>query len=186
MSAGEGQRPREAAISSAAGEVFRVQIGRQAVGIPRPAAGEAGVMPGTIGLAGKRSGLAVPSRQALGKLVQVVARTRLRVSLVAIVFLSSVQPPSTKRGALSGGGGLWKDAPAIEVRGGVWLVDNAGFSLRFAHGLIVLFRQVMVAAQVAAQLAHVTHVRNTVIRTICLDKYWPTAQRSGGTAVSLD
>lgn len=152
MSARQGQRlaPREAAISSAAEEILLVQIGRQAVGIPRPAAGKARVIPGAIGLAGKRSGLTVPGRQAAGRLVQEVALTRMRGSVVVFVFLLSA-----KQGVIGKGGTLWKDAAAIRVRGGVRLVDDAGFSLRYAHGLVVLFGHVLVAVQVPAQLAHV-------------------------------
>lgn len=87
VSVREGQRPRGVAV-------FGVQIGGQAVGIPRPAAGKAGVKPGVVGLAGKRGGLAVPSGQAVWMLVREVARTGPRVTLVPFVFLFSVQPPS--------------------------------------------------------------------------------------------
>lgn len=159
MSARQGQRLalREAAISRAAGEILLVQIGRQAVGIPRPAAGKARVIPGAIGLAGKRSGLAVPGRQAAGRLVQEVARFRMTGSVVVFVF-----PLSAEQGVIGEGGTLWRDAAAVRVRGGVRLADDAGFLLRYAHGLVVLFGHVLVAVQVPAQLAHVTVGEKTV------------------------
>lgn len=80
--------------------------------------------------------------------------------MVVFVFLPPVQPLPAEQGVVREGGVLRRVAAvAIGVRSGVWLVDNAGFSLLCAHGLIVLFRRVVVAAKVPAQLADVTTCR---------------------------
>lgn len=76
--------------------------------------------------------------------------------MVLFVFLLSVQPLSADQGVISIGAVLWKGLVAIRVRGGVWLLDNTGFSFLCAHGLIVLFGCVVVAVSVPAQLADVT------------------------------
>lgn len=132
------------------------QRGRQAVGIPRPAAGKAWVKPGSVCLAWERRGLAVPGRQAAGRMIREVAQARMRESVVVFVFLLSVRPLSAEQGVIGEGGMLWRSAVAIRVSRGVRLGDNAGFSLLCTHGLIVLFRRVLLAVVVSAQLSDVT------------------------------
>lgn len=153
---GRGLAPREAAVSRTAGGIFPAQAGGQAAGIPRPAAGKARVEPGVVRLAGERSGLAVPGRQAAGRLVAEVAGARVRESVVVFVFLPSVQPLPAEQGVIGEGALLREGAAAVGARGGVWLGDSAGSSLLRAHGLIVLLGRVAVAAKVPAQLADVT------------------------------
>lgn len=98
MSAGEGQelQPGVAALPRTAGVSFLAHIGRQAVGIARPAAGEARVRPRPFCLAGEWSGLTVPSRQAARRLVGAVARARLGESEVVFVLPLRVQPLSAE------------------------------------------------------------------------------------------
>lgn len=151
LSAGEGQglaAGREAAFSGATGEIFVAQRGRQAVGIPRPAAGEARVEPGAVGLARERRRLVVARRKAAGRLVGEEARAWLRERVVVFVL--------SDHGVIGEGVVLWKRLVALWVVGGGWFVDNTGFSLLCTHGLIVLLRCVVVAVKVPAELANVT------------------------------
>lgn len=131
------------------------QRGRQAVGIPRPAAGKARVKPGSVCLAWERRGLAVPGRQAAGRMIREVAQARVMESVVVFEFLLSVRPVSAE-GVIRDGGVLWRSVVANGVSCGVQLVDDAGFSLLCTHGLIVLLRRVLLAVVVSAQLADVT------------------------------
>lgn len=71
-------------------------------------------------------------------------------------FVLSFQPLLADQGVISEGGVLWRGSVAVGVRGGGWFVGNTGFSLLCAHGLIVLFRCVVVAVKVPAQLADMT------------------------------
>lgn len=114
-------------------------------------------------LAGEWSGLAVRGRKAVTRLVGVVAQTELRDRGVVFMFLLSVQHLSVEQGVTSVGGVLWRRAKAIVFGGGVRLVDKVVFSLLFAHGLIVLFRRVAVAAQVSAQMAEGTVSERKVV-----------------------
>lgn len=150
VSAGEGQAlvPRVAALRGAAGVILLAQVRRQAVGIPRPAAGKARVEPRPLGLAGKRSGLTVRSRVAV-RPVGAVARAGLGESAAAWASPLCVRPHRAEQGAVGGGGVLW--SASVAFWGGV-----PGFSLREAHGLIVLLGRVEVAARVSAQLTDVT------------------------------
>lgn len=72
------------------------------------------------------------------------------------MFLLYVPPLSPKHGVISKDGVFRRGAGAIKVRGGFWVVDSAGFTFLCAHGFIVLFRSVVVVAQISAQLADVT------------------------------
>lgn len=108
--------------------------------------------PGTVVLAGEWRGLAVPGGEATGRLVREVTRAWMRKSVVGFVFL----PLCSKQGAICKRGVLWKGERPVGVRGGVRVVDDVGYSLLCAHGLIVLFRRVVVAVKEPAQLADVT------------------------------
>lgn len=147
---GQRQRfaAREAAVPGTAAVILAVQVGRQAAGILRPAAGEARVDPRAAGLAGERRGLAEAGGQAAGGLVGEVAGTRRDVELV-------LQPLSADEGVLREGDPLWKGAAAVGVQAEVGLGDDAGFLLCCAHGLVVLFGHVMLADQAPAQVAPV-------------------------------
>ncbi len=74
--------------------------------------------------------------------------------MVVFVLLLCVQPLAAHQGVISEGGDLWTRLVAFRVGGGVMV--NTGLSLLCAHGLIVLFRCVVVAGKVPAQLADVT------------------------------
>lgn len=97
VAAGEGQEPGQAAVPTAAGGLFSVQAGRQAVGIPRPAAGEAGVEPGALRPAVEGG------RMDVSQLGGAVARTRLGES----------QPLSAAQRLARGGVALWEGPRCI-------------------------------------------------------------------------
>lgn len=83
--------------------------------------------------------------------------------MVVLVLLLSVRPLSAEQGVVREGGVLWRRVVALVFWGGVWFVDNPGFSLLRAHCLVVLFRRVAVAAQVSAQLADVTMDKKDIL-----------------------
>lgn len=139
---------REAAVPGTAAVILVVQVGRQAAGILRPAAGEARVDPRAAGLAGERRGLAEAGGQTAGGLVGEVAGTGPDVELV-------LQLLSADERVVREGEPLWKGAAAVGVLAGVGLGGDAGFLLCCAHGLVVLFGHVMLAAQAPAQVAQV-------------------------------
>lgn len=150
MRAGQRQRfaAREAAVPGTAAVILVVQVGRQAAGILRPAAGEARVDPRAAGLAGERRGLAEAGGQAAGGLVGEVAGIGRNVELVHQLL-------SADEGVVREGDPLWKGAAAVRVQAGVGLGDDAGFLLCCAHGLVVLFGHVMLADQAPAWVAQV-------------------------------
>lgn len=122
-----------------------VQAGRQAFGVPRPAAGPARVEPGPVGLAGERGGLAVAHGRAVGMRVGEVAEARRGEAEVTAPF----QIPDHPEGrVVSQGGVIWMEAAACRRRGGARAAGFAGPLPHGAHGLIVLFRQVVVTVQV--------------------------------------
>lgn len=149
MSARKGQElvAGIAALSRINGVIVLAPRGWQAVGIHRLAAGCARVEPVPFTLAGEWSGLAVAWQEAAMHLVGAVAQARLGESRVVVMFLHHLS--AEQRIIIV----LWKRAVVIMIWGGVCLVDNDGFSLLRAHGFIILFRCVVVAAQVSAQLA---------------------------------
>lgn len=145
----QGQRPAagQAGTSCTAGRLLLVQIGGQALGVARPAAGQARVEPGPVGLARKRGGLVVTDGKAVGVGVGEVAQTRR--GEVEVVAVSQI-PDHPKRRVVCKGGVFPVDAVVCRDGGGAWAADNAGLLAHGAHGLVMLFRQVVVTVQVPA------------------------------------
>lgn len=140
----QGQRP--AAAPGTAGKILLIQAGRQALGVPRPAAGPARVEPGPVGLAGKRGGLAVAHGRAAGMRVGEVAEARRGEEAQGT---APFQIPDHPEGRVVGQGGvIWVEAAARGRTGGARAAGYAGPLPHGAHGLIVLFRQVVVTVQV--------------------------------------
>lgn len=100
-----------------------------------------------MSLARKRSGLVVTKSKAVGTRVRNVAQARRGEVEVASVFRI---PDHSERGVVCKGGVFWMDAVVCGIRGGACAADIAGLLPHCAHGLIVLFRQVVVTVQVPA------------------------------------
>lgn len=94
--------PGVAAVPRTAGTIFLAHVGRQAVGIPRPAAGKA-----RLRLAGERSGLTVTGQQAARRLVGAIGGARLREAVVVFVSRLCVRPLSAEQRVISECGVLW-------------------------------------------------------------------------------
>lgn len=133
--------------SSRAGKIHLVQVGRQAFGVARPAAGKAGVEQGATGVARKRGGLGVFNSKGVGKGVRAVAQAR-RVEAEEVTAFRL--PDHPKRRVVCEGGMFWMDAAVCRNKGGGWPADIAGFLPHCAQGLVMLFGQVVVTVQVPA------------------------------------
>lgn len=145
----QGQRPasRQPLASSRARKILPIQIGRQAFGVARPAAGQARVQPGAMSPAGKGSGLVVSNRKAVGPRVREEAQARRGEAGLVPRFQI---PDHPERRVVCKGDVLWRDTVVCRAGGGAWAADMAGLLAHRAHGLIVLFRQVVVTVQVPA------------------------------------
>lgn len=140
---GRGLAPGQAALLGAAGVVTLAQAGRQAVGVARPAAGEARVE--HVDLAWERGRLVVSGRQA----VRGPGGAETGGGRGERGFLLSGPPPPAEHGVFRGRRVVEGSPVAVELGPGVRFVDGAGFSLLCVHGLIVLFRCVVAGAQLA-------------------------------------
>ena len=105
------------------------------------------MQPGAVGLARKRSGLVVAHSEEVGARVGQVAQVRRGDVEVVSVFRMLDHP---KRVVVCKGGEFWMDAVVCRVTGGARAAGVAGLLAHCAHGLIVLFRQVVVTLPASA------------------------------------
>lgn len=105
--------------------------------------------------------------------------------VLVLVFLLYVEPLSTEQGAISKRGMLRKGVLSIGVRCGVRLLDDSGFSLFCAHGFIVFFRCILVAAHVPAQLADVTVSEKQIQLLIITTPALPNSKKDVGLCTVL-